>query len=102
MRTAEVMVRWFCGDRPGARALLAQLKKRPDARESGIRIAQVEMLLGQKDSAFVWLERTEWTLSKLTLLRANRWLDPLRSDPRYEELLRKLGLTPHTLTQRQN
>ncbi len=92
MVSGEAMLRWFCGDKPAARTLLVRLKQRPDARDQGIRIATLHTLFGEKDSAFAWLEPTEWTLTKLTDLRANRWLDPLRSDPRYPELLTQLGL----------
>jgi DNA-binding SARP family transcriptional activator/TolB-like protein/Flp pilus assembly protein TadD len=92
MLRGEAMVRWFCGDKSGARTILEQLKRRPDARDQGIRIAALHSLFGEEDSAFAWIGRTEWTLSTLTDLGANRWLDPLRSDPRYPELLRRLGL----------
>ena len=88
----ESMLRWFCGDKARARALLERVKRRRDAPEQGIRIAAVHALFGEKDSAFVWLERTEWSMIKLTVLRANEWLDPLRSDPRFSQLLRRLGL----------
>ena len=92
MATGEAMLRWFCGDKPGARRLIRQLKQRPDARDQGMQIAATHSLFGDKDSAFAWLERQEWTIGRLTVLRAVRWLDPLRSDPRYPALLRRLGL----------
>jgi hypothetical protein len=92
MASGDAMLRWFCGDRRGARTVVQQLKQRLDAHDHGIRIAMIHALFGETDSAFVWLGRTQWTLNKLTDLRANRWLDPLRSDPRYPLLLRTLGL----------
>jgi DNA-binding SARP family transcriptional activator/TolB-like protein/Flp pilus assembly protein TadD len=92
MATGEAMLRWLCGDKPGARRLVRQLKQRPDARDQGMQIAVAHSLFGDKDSAFAWLERQEWTIGRLTVLRAVRCLDPLRSDPRYPELLRRLGL----------
>jgi predicted Zn-dependent protease len=92
MAANESMLHWFCGDKTRARALLQQVKTRRDAREHGVRIAAVHALFAEKDSAFVWLERTEWTMIKLTVLRANEWLDPLRSDVRYPRLLQRLGL----------
>jgi hypothetical protein len=92
MATGEAMLQWFCGDKPGARRLLQQLKQRPDAVEQGLQIAVVHSLFGDNDSAFAWLERQDWTIGRLTILRAVRWLDPLRSDPRYAELLQRLGL----------
>jgi hypothetical protein len=49
--------------------------------------------LGEKDRAFQWLntnyqERDWWLLG----LKTDFLLDPLRSDPRFAELVRKVGL----------
>jgi len=49
--------------------------------------------LGHKDRAFRWLktayqERDQGLLS----LKTDLLLDPLRSDPRFAELVRKIGL----------
>jgi TolB-like protein/DNA-binding SARP family transcriptional activator len=85
-------VYWWCGERARARALLAKMKQRPDVRDSGFHIAWLHTLLGEKDSAFVWLEHQRWTISKLSGLSAGRWMDPLRSDPRFPQLLRRLGV----------
>jgi hypothetical protein len=49
-------------------------------------------LFGETDSAFVWLDHEHWTISKLSNLSAGRWMDPLRADPRFPQLLRRLGL----------
>jgi DNA-binding SARP family transcriptional activator/TolB-like protein len=92
MLAGVAMVRWYCGDEKGARGLLAQLKQRPDAREHGRWIAIPHAVFGEPDSAFVWLERNRWTMAQLTDLRAIRWLEPLRADPRFLRLLRTLGV----------
>jgi Flp pilus assembly protein TadD len=92
MANGEAMLRWLCGDKPGARRLLRQLKQHPGAQDHGLSIAVAHSLFGDTDSAFAWLERQEWTIGTLTILRAIRWLDPLRSDARYPELLHRLGL----------
>jgi hypothetical protein len=68
------------------------MKQHPFAREHGFDIARLLTRLGEKDSAFVWLEHHRWTLADLSGLSAGRWMDPLRSDPRFPRLLRKLGL----------
>jgi hypothetical protein len=51
--------------------------------------------LGEKDQAFAWLERAyqrhEWGL---IYLRVSPFFDPLRSDPRFTQLLKKVGLAP--------
>jgi hypothetical protein len=52
--------------------------------------------LGDKDRGFEWMEtayreRAAW----LTFLKVDPALDPLRSDPRFADLLRRIGL-PHS------
>ena len=64
----------------------------PFANEQGQWIAQVHAWFGEKDSAFVWLNRHVWTMAELTDPRAWRGFDSLRSDPRYAEHLRRVGL----------
>jgi len=56
-------------------------------------VALVYQALGQKDSAFIWLdrgvgERTHWLV---WLNRDPRWR-PLRADPRFKSLVRRVGL----------
>jgi DNA-binding winged helix-turn-helix (wHTH) protein/TolB-like protein len=51
------------------------------------------MALGEKDRAFEWLERAyEERFWYLGLLAADPLFDPLRSDPRYADLLRRMNL----------
>jgi len=83
-------VDWLCGRKSRARTLLGTMKKRFDSRSQGYRIALVHTALGEKDSAFAWLPRTRWTLGQLSGLSADRRMDPLRSDRRYAELLKRL------------
>jgi adenylate cyclase len=48
--------------------------------------------LGQKDQAFAELNKAyENRISSLCWLKVEPQMDPLRSDPRYQELLRKIG-----------
>jgi len=56
-------------------------------------VALVHAALGQRDSAFVWLnkavdERTHWLL---WLNRDRRW-DPIRSDDRFRAIVRRVGI----------
>ena len=45
------------------------------------------------DSAFVWFNRVEhWGIMSLEALQSDRHLDPVRGDPRYCELLRRIGI----------
>jgi DNA-binding SARP family transcriptional activator/TolB-like protein len=85
-------VYWWCGERARARVLLAEMKRRPDARDQGIRIARLHALFGEKDSAFVWLEHHRWTMAQLSGLSADTHMDPLRSDSRFVQLQRRLGV----------
>ncbi len=56
-------------------------------------IAQLYADLGDKDHAFEWLNTAfqEHDISIISL-RTDFLMDPLRSDPRYVELVRKVGL----------
>jgi eukaryotic-like serine/threonine-protein kinase len=81
-----------CGDRARALAIVEEMKRRPDAHDHGHRIAMLLAQLGERDSALVWLGRNRWTLGQFSGLSADYRLDPVRSDPRYQRLLRDLGL----------
>jgi TolB-like protein/Flp pilus assembly protein TadD len=49
--------------------------------------------LNDKDKAFEWLERTYQERSSfMTLLKSETTLDNLRADPRYKDLLKRMGL----------
>lgn len=51
--------------------------------------------LGDKDQAFEWLTKSvEDRIMIIYHLKTRPLFDPLRSDPRYPELLRKMNLTP--------
>jgi TolB-like protein/Flp pilus assembly protein TadD len=83
---------WLCGERARARALLAQMKRHPDVRNHGFRLAWLHSLFGEKDSAFAWLDRHRWTMTELSNLSAGWALDSLRSDPRYLALMKRIGI----------
>jgi len=56
-------------------------------------IALIYTSLGEKDSAFAWLDKA--ANERSTFLIYSKWeprLDPLRSDPRFGKLLREIGL----------
>jgi hypothetical protein len=87
-------VYWWCGERAHARALLAKMKRRPDAADHGLRMAWLHALFGEKDSAFVRLEHHRWTMAELSALSADQGMDRLRSDPRFARLQQRLGVRP--------
>jgi eukaryotic-like serine/threonine-protein kinase len=89
----------------------AQLEARAGRREAALRLARelseaskkayirpdgvagVYASLGERDSAFTWLDRaySERSSSLIGLNVVSVW-DPIRSDPRFVELVRKIGL----------
>jgi TolB-like protein/Tfp pilus assembly protein PilF len=84
------------GQRGDALKLLRELKKR-DAREpvSPVSFARIYTGLGDGEQAFVWLRKAyDERLDHLLHVGADPIFDPLRSDPRFNELLRDIGLAP--------
>ena len=82
---------WPAAARKGIDALVAQRKAKTNYLAPYV-IAQLYADLGDKDHAFEWLnvayqERNLWIPNMPT----DYALDPLRSDPRYKELVRKVG-----------
>lgn len=69
--------------------------RRKTGYESPVKIARLYTELGEKDEAFSWLD-TAYREHDWLLIGLNTYfqLDPLRSDPRFAELVRKVGL-PH-------
>jgi len=82
------------GKRSEVIKLLNDLKKRSNPIYShGSEIAVVYVALGDKDQAMNWLEKSyEERFNPGVLLRPG--FDSLRSDPRFEDLVRRIGL-PH-------
>jgi serine/threonine-protein kinase len=84
------------GKKAEARAVLAELEKLSKHHHvSPCLMAFIHIGLGQKDEAFRWLarayqERSAW----LVYARVDPKYDDLRSDPRFADLLRRLGLAP--------
>jgi tetratricopeptide (TPR) repeat protein len=53
------------------------------------------MCLGDKETAFVWLQKAaEQQQADLVSLKIDPAFEPLRDDPRYAALLRRVGLSP--------
>ncbi|MEX2110137.1 MAG: protein kinase [Gemmatimonadaceae bacterium] len=88
------------GNEQEARRILAALTA---ARSKGVvsawGIAVLHATLGDVDEAFQWLEHAVQERSPgLILLRVHPRLDPIRKDPRYGALVRRVGLeTPRNL-----
>ncbi len=57
-----------------------------------LNIAHVYAALGEADAALEWLEKEyERRSLPLTWVRVNPASDPLRSDPRWDDLMRRIG-----------
>lgn len=79
-----------------ARQVLIRMKEVSTHRYlSPYHTALVYAGLGEKDEAFAWLEKAYkdhfWMLA---FLKVDPRLDGLRSDPHFQDLLRRVGLTP--------
>ena len=78
-----------------AEARNAILKLQAHVQKDGIgryEIALVYAGLGDKDHAFEWLDKSFAAHDKgLTYLKIDPCLDPLRSDPRFQDLVRRVG-----------
>jgi TolB-like protein/DNA-binding winged helix-turn-helix (wHTH) protein/Tfp pilus assembly protein PilF len=80
------------GKRNAAIRLLSGLQKRSNPTYSyGSEIATIYASLGDKDQAMTWLEKAyEERFNPGVLLRPG--FDPLRSDPRFKDLVHRIGL----------
>jgi TolB-like protein/Tfp pilus assembly protein PilF len=59
----------------------------------GTSVAAIYLAFGERDSVFVWLDKAfERREATLPWIRVGSWYDPVRSDPRYVALMRKVGL----------
>jgi len=90
------------GDLPKVREMLARLeglaRTQPDRADLQTCTAWLHAGLGDKDRAFAALEKARASRDpSMAWLRENTELTPLFSDPRWNELLRKVGLTDDQL-----
>ena len=80
------------GEREQARAILNRLEAGREYVSPGA-LADLYVALGEREQAFASLERAYAAHdSQLQFLRVDPNLDPLRSDPRFEDLLRRVRL----------
>ena len=79
---------------PEAEKALAQYLKQKRISETGV--AQVYAALGEKDKAFERLEKAyaDRTIGVGSTPKTDPSFDPLRSDPRFASLLRRMNLEP--------
>ena len=82
------------GTREEAQNLLAELEQLSKQRYvSAYDIALIHTGLRDTQRAFEWFDKAyQERSSALTWLKVDARLDPLRSDPRFQDLVRRVGL----------
>jgi tetratricopeptide (TPR) repeat protein len=90
------------GYKDAMRAWIADLKKQSaDNYVSPFGVAQLYAMLGEKDSTMEWLEKAYQDRSvDLVTVNVDPVFDFLHSDRRFQDLLRRIGLTPADLARR--
>jgi pentatricopeptide repeat protein len=91
-----VLIRAYAhaGRRADALRLLAELKKRKQAGYvPAAAFINAYLGVGDNDQAFVWLDQAYKERSNiLQFLKVHPFFDPVRGDPRFADLLRRVGL----------
>jgi hypothetical protein len=84
------------GNRGEAQKIIAELQEVAKRKYvSSFQIAAIYAGLGEKNQAFAWLEKAyEERADGLVNLKAEQRFDSLRSDPRFTDLARRIGLIP--------
>lgn len=99
LRTSEGFSIWLgyayavAGRRDEAEHMLARQRENWERRHTGaIGAALTCVGLGDADRAFEWLDRAYQERAGMTMLRAYPYWDRIRSDARFRDLLRRVGL----------
>ena len=74
------------------RGIAVRLTQRKNGYVSAYSIAQLCAQAGDKDQAFHWLDTAYRERDGLIDLKTDFMLDPIRSDPRFAELVKQVGL----------
>jgi tetratricopeptide (TPR) repeat protein len=84
------------GNKDAARKIISELQELARSKYvSPFQIAAIYAGLGENDQAFTWLQKAyEERSDGLVNLKADQRFDSLHSDPRFNDLARRLGLTP--------
>ena len=81
------------GEKAEAREILERLKGQTDPYVPPYSVAVLYANLGENDHAFEYLHKAyEQGSFYMSVVKIDPELDPLRSDPRFAELLRKIGM----------
>jgi TolB-like protein/DNA-binding winged helix-turn-helix (wHTH) protein/Flp pilus assembly protein TadD len=87
----------YSGNREAARKVIGRLQEASMHHYvSAFDMATVFAGIGDRDGAFHWLEKGYTQReSQMAFISITRRLDPLRSDPRFTQLLQRMGLSVH-------
>lgn len=90
---ARALVLQRTGRQPAADSLLRDLEAQASAGDprSRANLAFAHAALGRMDAAFALFDQMPWDVPSLIELRADPLLEPMRADPRYPALLRRIG-----------
>jgi tetratricopeptide (TPR) repeat protein len=90
----DALSAYFKGDKETVRRLLPELETHPkETLTDATDIAEFHFFLGDVDKGFEWLERAYFKReSGLLVIQWDWFLDGVRTDPRYLDLLKRLGL----------
>jgi Flp pilus assembly protein TadD len=82
------------GDRAGAQKMLVEVMELSrSGYVSPLDIAKIHIGLGDRDAAFEWLNRAyKERAAEMRNLKVDPWMDSLRTDPRFQDLLKRKGL----------
>jgi tetratricopeptide (TPR) repeat protein len=83
----------LAGRRREAEAVVRELTSRASTNDQVFySLAQIETALGHHDAALAWLNRAyEARSATLFLVNSELKFEPLRGDPRFNDLLRRMG-----------
>jgi tetratricopeptide (TPR) repeat protein len=84
------------GNRAEALKLAAALDNASKTRYiCAYEVAELHLSLGETDKAFEWMRKgVAEQCDCMMWLRAEPWIDPMRTDPRYVELMKRVGFPP--------
>ena len=73
----------------------AILRRAAPGEISAAQMGWVYAAMGDQDQAFQWLGRAiDQHAANMIWIKSQPWFDPLRSDPRFPELLKRMNLAP--------
>lgn len=93
----RALVLALAGDHAGARALIGKLESTLGERHVGAyELARGYAALGERDAAFRWLDAAiDEHAPAATMVGVQPAFDPLRGDPRFADVLRRVGLAAY-------